>query len=166
MAKKSALLILSLFSSFAHACNEYDSGIDSSTNALMLHLAEETCVPLSDTRLYPMSLYPPETVTISHAPAEEKRDYWSDWVLRTEANPVLTQNVANNYFGIGWWSPSTNEDEQQDTKLTTEEWLMNHGLVFSVGFGDKKNGQPRLRLDYLWHDEYQDNLMMQIEVPF
>ena len=156
MVKKSAVLIFSLLSSFANACNEYDSGIETSKNAQMIHLAKETCVPLSDESLYP----------ISHSPAEEKPDYWADWVLRTDANPVLTQSVADNYFGIGWWSPSKNEGERQDTELTTEEWLMNHGLMFSVGFGDKKIGQPRLRLDYLWHDEYQDNLMMQIEVPF
>ncbi len=56
MAKKSAVLIFSLFSSFANACNEYDSGIDSSKNSLMSHLAKETCVPLSDTSLYPAKL--------------------------------------------------------------------------------------------------------------
>ncbi len=30
----------------------------------------------------------------------------------------------------------------------------------------KKAGEPRFRLDYQWHDEEQDNLMMQVEVPF
>ena len=41
-----------------------------------------------------------------------------------------------------------------------------HGLKLSLGFGQKKAGEPRVRLDYRWHEVYQADWFMQIEVPF
>lgn len=161
MTKKSVLLIFGLFSTFTQAC--YENNPDASTSAESVERGLEVpCSPSMNGALYPV-----EKAKAPLSLAIEKyddSDYWSDWVLKTESNPVLTQNFADNYFGVGWWTPK--DMNSQDDELTTEEWLMNHGLMFSVGFGDKAAGQPRLRLDYLWHDEDPDNVMLQIEVPF
>ncbi|MCV5991403.1 hypothetical protein OFO94_35620, partial [Escherichia coli] len=67
-------------------------------------------------------------------------------------------------FGLGFWMPEELRDEE--SKMDTEEWLRSHGLMFSVGFGDKSDGQPRMRFDYRWHEYYDADWMMQIEVPF
>ncbi|NOH95769.1 hypothetical protein [Vibrio sp. 99-70-13A1] len=96
--------------------------------------------------------------------SEPTEDYWSDWALKTKDAPILTQNISTNYFGLGMWLPEDLEETKND--MTTQEWLLNHGLQLSVGFGDKVNGQPRLRFDYRWHDERDANMMMQVELPF
>ncbi|WP_325205958.1 hypothetical protein [Vibrio sp. 03_296] len=58
------------------------------------------------------------------------------------------------------------EYENQVASMTTEEWLRSHGLMFSIGLGDKKSGEPRMRFDYRWHETSEADVMMQIEVPF
>ncbi|MDW1913959.1 hypothetical protein J6320_06940 [Vibrio alginolyticus] len=91
-------------------------------------------------------------------------NYWEEWAIKPEETPLLTQNLEKNYFGLGFWMPEELRDEE--SKMDTEEWLRSHGLMFSVGFGDKSDGRPRMRFDYRWHEYYDADWMMQIEVPF
>ena len=93
-----------------------------------------------------------------------EHSYWEEWAIRSEDTPVLTQNLENSYFGLGLWMPEELREEEE--KMSAEEWLKNHGLMFSVGFGDKQDGEPRMRFDYRWHEYYDADWMMQIEVPF
>ncbi len=95
---------------------------------------------------------------------ESSEGYWSDWILNSESNPVLTQTLASSYFGIGVWMPSDLESNFDFDHA--EDWIRNHGLQFSLGFGDKKPGEPRMRIDYRWHEIYDGDVMMQIELPF
>ena len=162
MAKKSVLLVFGLFSASAYACIENNQGVSVGADSTIHDLDRELCSPMLGESVYPVNQITTPLLLVKEK--YNQSNYWSDWVLKTESNPVLTQNFADNYFGVGWWSPEDNV--LQGDEQTTEEWLMNHGLMFSVGFGDKTIGQPRFRLDYLWHDEDQDNVMMQIEVPF
>ncbi|UYI49213.1 hypothetical protein OFO16_22875 [Vibrio natriegens] len=92
------------------------------------------------------------------------KNYWEEWAFTPNETPILTQNLEKNYFGLGIWMPEDLLDEESD--MTTEEWIRNHGLMFSIGFGDKGDGEPRMRLDYRWHEYYDADWMMQIEVPF
>ncbi|MCW8336066.1 hypothetical protein, partial [Vibrio paucivorans] len=62
--------------------------------------------------------------------------YWDDWVLKSKSDPILTQSVSSNYFGIGVWRPTELKKYERD--MSTEEWLLSHGLQLSVGFGEKK----------------------------
>lgn len=159
MAKKSALLIFGLFSAFTIACDQnYTTEVDGQST----YQEDDLCFTFLDDSLY---TYEQSSIPILlEEESTSETDYWSEWVLKTETNPVLTKNFSDNYFGVGWWQPDgVNSTEEE---RTAEEWLMDHGLMFSVGFGDKQDGKPRFRLDYLWHDEHQDNLMMQVEVPF
>ncbi|MGP8306025.1 hypothetical protein [Vibrio sp. YIC-376] len=91
-------------------------------------------------------------------------NYWEEWAFKPHDTPILTQNLEKNYFGLGIWMPD--ELVKEESEMTTEEWIRNHGLMFSIGFGDKGDGQPRMRLDYRWHEYYDADWMMQIEVPF
>ncbi|WP_172565508.1 hypothetical protein [Vibrio navarrensis] len=94
----------------------------------------------------------------------QQKDYWDEWALKSEDSPVISQNLASNHFGIGFWLPEEYQKEAQS--MTTEEWLRSHGVLFSIGFGDKKAGHPRMRFDYRWHDTSEGDVMMQIELPF
>lgn len=91
-------------------------------------------------------------------------NYWSEWTLKTESNPFISQQFADKYFGIGVWAPDEFSDLEDDQSM--QDWMMDHGLQFSVGFGEKRIGEPRLRFDYLWHDNEQDQMFMQLELPF
>ncbi|MGR5237143.1 hypothetical protein [Vibrio alfacsensis] len=95
---------------------------------------------------------------------EQTENYWDEWAIKSENTPLLTQNLKKNYFGLGVWMPEELQNYEND--MTTEEWLRSHGLMFSVGFGDKNDGEPRMRFDYRWHEYYDADWMMQIEVPF
>ncbi|MHA2738703.1 hypothetical protein [Vibrio harveyi] len=90
--------------------------------------------------------------------------YWDQWAFKSEDSPILTQNLDSNYFGLGLWMPEELRDDE--AKMSTEEWLRSHGLMFSIGFGDKNGSEPRMRVDYRWHEYYDADWMMQIEVPF
>lgn len=96
----------------------------------------------------------------------DQSEYWKGWLASdtNDTNPFLTQHVDDSYLGLGVWMP--NELAARESQMTTEEWLMSHGLKLSVGFGQKRVGEPRVRLDYRWHEVYQADWFMQIEVPF
>ncbi|MEZ8123019.1 hypothetical protein ACED64_00810 [Vibrio splendidus] len=124
---------------------------------------ENNCLDLS-TSLESFGQRMMELSGLSEDEPESTADYWSDWVIQSKDAPLLTQSLESNYVGLGMWFPEDLEDDQYD--MSTEEWLMNHGLQLSIGFGDKVEGQPRMRFDYRWHDSRDADLMMQVELPF
>ncbi len=93
-----------------------------------------------------------------------KKNYWEEWAFKKNETSLLTSNLEKNHFGLGIWMPK--ELMEEESKMDTEEWLLSHGLMFSVGFGNKGDGKPRMRLDYRWHETYDADWMMQFEVPF
>ncbi len=95
---------------------------------------------------------------------ESKKNYWEQWAFKNNQTSILTSKVEKNHFGLGVWMPK--ELMEEESKMDTEVLLLSHGLMFSVGFGNKGDGQPRMRLDYRWHDYVDADWMMQIEVPF
>ncbi|PMH43184.1 hypothetical protein BCU68_04130 [Vibrio sp. 10N.286.49.B3] len=106
-----------------------------------------------------------QVITLGGLLGEEPQDhYWENWALQPEDAPLFSQHISDNHFGVGVWMPE--ELLEIESQMTTEEWLRNHGLQLSVGFGNKKYGEPRFRVDYRWHDSHDGDLMMQIEVPF
>ena len=163
MTKMSLALVFGLLSVNAGACEKNIYSIDSSVDIPETYMKFRDCESNKGAVEYPL-ISGPNPIGIIKPSKLDYSTYWSDWVLKTQSNPFLSQHYSSGYFGIGVWDP--NELEEDEEELSTQEWLMNHGLQFSVGFGEKKAGEPRLRFDYLWHDEKQDNLMMQIEVPF
>ncbi|MDA9557883.1 hypothetical protein N9R79_10380 [Vibrio sp.] len=88
--------------------------------------------------------------------------YWAGW-LSVETAPMISNFIENNHFGIGIWLPS--EIEASKNEFTYDELLMEHGLRFSLGIGDRVVGEPRFRIDYQWHDDYHSQYMLQLEVP-
>ncbi|OBT07925.1 hypothetical protein A9264_05500 [Vibrio sp. UCD-FRSSP16_10] len=88
--------------------------------------------------------------------------YWSDWMLKNVDDPLLTQRVEDSFFGVGLFRPY--EMTSNDDELSYEDWVKTHGVQFSVGIGEKD--QPRVRLDYQWHERFEDVFHVQFEVPF
>lgn len=149
----------------SQACDLYDYSYEEKnkpSNSLMFHSAQGLCFSMLDGIEYTVKALDDLEFYLD----DDSRDYasyWDDWVLKSASNPILSRHLSSNYFGIGVWMPS--ELEEKMATMSMDEWLRNHGLQFSVGFGDKKAGEPRMRLDYRWHDDYEGDVMMTIEVP-
>lgn len=91
-------------------------------------------------------------------------DYWSDWILKNVDDPLLTQRIEDGFLGFGVFRPY--EMTLNDDELSYEEWIKTHGIQLSLGIGDKNGDEPRVRLDYQWHDRHEDLVHVQVEVPF
>ncbi|MCC4786810.1 hypothetical protein AB6E39_02065 [Vibrio splendidus] len=154
-----ATMIIAACSMPAHA----DCDFFSLDSIMLTSDDENNCLDLS-TSLESFGQRMMELSGLSEGEPESTADYWSDWVIQSKDAPLLTQSLESNYVGLGMWFPEDLEDDQYD--MSTEEWLMNHGLQLSIGFGDKVEGQPRMRFDYRWHDSRDADLMMQVELPF
>ncbi len=94
----------------------------------------------------------------------EAPDYWSDFGFFSKDTPLLTQSLESNYVGLGMWFPEDLEDEQYDSRLKSG-W-MNHGLQLSIGFGEKVEGQPRMRFDYAGMIHETQTLWCRLNLPF
>jgi hypothetical protein len=93
-------------------------------------------------------------------------DYWSTWALQNEEDPmsIYTQQVSSHFIGFSVWQPIAYAEESSE--MSYDEWIKSHGLQLSVGLGETKGKEPRMRIDYQWHDEHEDIMQFQVEVPF
>ncbi|WP_295891863.1 hypothetical protein [uncultured Vibrio sp.] len=159
-----AMLMLLVFTSFGvNACDLFESNPSYRVDSVVLSNNTGVCFSVDETLNYAQKQW----LALSNVLDDEPTtigSYWDDWVLNSASDPFVTQNISSNYFGLGVWMPQHLEDELGE--MSTEEWLMSHGVQLSVGFGDKKSGQPRMRFDYRWHEKYDGDVMMQVEVPF
>lgn len=96
--------------------------------------------------------------------ATDHASYWSDWLNGHDTNPMISNGLSAKYIGVGVWVPSELEEQMND--MDAEEWIRSHGVQLSLGFGDMGTGYPRMRIDYRWHEQYDGDFMMQVEMPF
>ncbi|CAM2820674.1 hypothetical protein VITU102760_04455 [Vibrio tubiashii] len=161
MLKRGMICVMLSFSPLAAACELYQEGV--SAHSLMFEGSSPTCTTIFDLEI-------DDTVTneafvdLTLAEKTDHSSYWSDWLLGNETNPLISNSASSNYFGVGVWVP--NELEDQLKEMNTENWIRSHGVQLSLGFGDMDAGTPRMRLDYRWHEQYDGDFMMQVEVPF
>lgn len=155
--------VLLMFSSMTKACDLYSNAllVEEKDNSSVLLQTSAVCFSMLDGMDYASKQLSALGLFEAH-PSDAS--YWSDWLLKADMDPLFTQKLATSYLGFGVWMPPELLDEQ--SKMSTEEWLMSHGLQLSIGFGEKKAGEPRMRFDYRWHEDYDGDVMMQIEVPF
>ena len=72
----------------------------------------------------------------------------------------------------GFKDEMSGDGEKENDKKIEEfdsygEWLESHGLQLSLAFGGEEKGKnTRFRIDYRWHDRADDQLFMQLEIPF
>jgi hypothetical protein len=159
-----AILSLLVVCSFGvKACGLYELTPNPHVDSLVLSGTKGVCYSKDGTLSYAENPWLALSHVLDDRPSSV-RSYWEDWVLNSDSNPLITQSISNNYFGLGVWMPHQLEDDL--STMSTEQWLKSHGVQFSLGFGDRRQGQPRMRLDYRWHEEYEGDVMMQVEVPF
>lgn len=132
-----ATMIIAACSMPAHA----DCDFFSLDSIMLTSDDENNCLDLS-TSLESFGQRMMELSGLSEDEPESTADYWSDWVIQSKDAPLLTQSLESNYVGLGMWFPEDLEDDQYD--MSTEEWLMNHGLQLSIGFGEKVERQFNL----------------------
>lgn len=90
-------------------------------------------------------------------------DYWDEWAIAsTPEAPLLTQNIQGNAIGLGLWLPQEIADNDD---LDYLQWIENQGVMLSIGLGNKKSNEPRMRIDYQWHDKFEDSVHVQVEFP-
>ncbi|CCN34377.1 conserved hypothetical protein [Vibrio nigripulchritudo SFn27] len=94
----------------------------------------------------------------------KQEDYWEEWSLQSGSDPLLSSSIESNHFGIGVWMPEEYEEKYDD--MTYSERLEATGLMFSLGLGERKEDEPRMRIDYRWHNQQPGDVMLQVEVPF
>ena len=183
---KIGLLILLLglpLQSFAY-CTEPLSDTNASNTALATSADNSSplCVSSPDTNsLKPYYSSKLPEFNFAEPSKTSSDDYWSDWGLKYRTEPFVSDQYSFGHLGFGVWSPDKDTNDswgnsfktttytgQSTTDITTdpEAWVMNHGVQLSLGFGNKSEGQPRIRFDYLWHENYDDNVRMQVQFPF
>ncbi|CAH0536342.1 hypothetical protein [Vibrio marisflavi] len=170
--------------SFAY-CSNSTSSVDTSHNKSNISTGLDSsplCVSNLDTTLLQTS-YSAKLPEFNFAETNttSKGSYWSDWGLKYHSEPFISDQYSFGHLGFGIWDPNSSNGENLGTtyKTTTfngqnnidiasdpEAWVMNHGVQLSLGFGNKLAGQPRVRFDYLWHENSDDNVSMQVEFPF
>ncbi|WP_417801488.1 hypothetical protein [Vibrio europaeus] len=161
MLKRGMICVMLSFSPLAAACELYQEGI--SAHSLMFEGSSPVCTTIFDLEI-DGTVTNEAFVDLTLAEKTDHSSYWSDWLLGNETNPLISNNASSNYFGVGVWVP--NELEDQLKEMNTENWIRSHGVQLSLGFGDMDAGTPRMRLDYRWHEQYDGDFMMQVEVPF
>lgn len=94
----------------------------------------------------------------------KKTDYWSEWILNSESEPIFTSKLDKNHFGFGVWTPEEYADRFDD--LSYYEQLKAQGFLLSLGLGEQDGDEPRMRIDYRWHNKAEGDVYLQVEVPF
>ncbi|MDO6706991.1 hypothetical protein [Photobacterium sp. 1_MG-2023] len=93
-----------------------------------------------------------------------QRSFWDDWQAQN-GDPLLKDNSSSAFYGLGLWMPKKYEDLDILTFEDAKEWVRKHGLLMSVGLGANDGASAKYRLDYMWHEDEQDGVMFQIEIP-
>jgi|GEM_PF-3128626 len=91
-------------------------------------------------------------------------EYWSNWSMESTSDPLLTSKLEKNHFGLGIWTPDEYAENFDD--LSYYEQLKAQGVSLSLGLGEQDGDEPRMRIDYRWHQKAEDGVQLQIEVPF
>ncbi|USD68076.1 hypothetical protein [Vibrio sp. SCSIO 43136] len=105
------------------------------------------------------------SISSSVAKNSLNNDYWKQWSINESSDPLLTQQLdSKNYFGLGVWMPSQFDEEIEG--MSYQEYLQAHGVQFSLGLGEQNGNEPRMRIDYQWHKDFDPNFSVQLEVPF
>ena len=87
--------------------------------------------------------------------------YWSGWQSEKQVDPLLSHSLSTSHFGIGFWLYDENSDSTELSAM-----IQDYGIQLSVGLGEFEVGEPRIRLDYRWHEDYSGDIVMQLDLPF
>ncbi|PST94275.1 hypothetical protein C9I86_02695 [Photobacterium sp. NCIMB 13483] len=94
-------------------------------------------------------------------------EFWNHWSDDFADHPVFTEYNDSMYYGLGFWLPRQYDNENVEDIVDAEQWVLNHGVQMSLGFGDPNDDSTRVRLDYRWHTKssVDDGISVQVHVP-
>lgn len=94
-------------------------------------------------------------------------DFWNLWNDDFSDHPVFTDHNDSMYYGLGFWLPRKYNNEEVDDVVDAEQWVLNHGVQMSLGFGNPNDDSTQVRLDYRWHTKsnVDDGISLQVHVP-
>lgn len=161
MTKRSynLLCMLGFFTIPAFACSSFQS-----PTSIMMVEKEQDSVCASIAHSFDAFTSSLTSVTDFIIDPVSNDDYWEEWTLKSGSDPLLYSSVESNHFGIGVWMPE--EYDSQFDDMTYSEKLEATGLKFSLGLGERDDNEPRMRIDYRWHNLQPGDVMLQVEVPF
>ena len=63
--------------------------------------------------------------------------------------------------------PKKYDHEEVEDMVDAEQWVLNHGVQMSLGFGASNKDSTQVRLDYRWHtnSRVDDGISLQVHVP-
>jgi hypothetical protein len=95
-------------------------------------------------------------------------EFWNKWSDDFADHPIFTEYNDSMYYGLGFWLPRKYDHEEIEDMVDAEQWVLNHGIQMSVGFGDPNSNSTHIRLDYRWHTKssIDDGISLQVHVPF
>ncbi len=161
MKKQSCIfaIAIGLFSSSTLAC---DSSVDAYSIMMVDKEQDSICASiLHSFESFNLSLISVKDNLITPVISD---NYWENWLLKSGSTPLFHSSHKSNYFGIGVWVPETYDDQYE--QMTYSEKLQATGLKFSLGLGERKSSQARIRIDYRWHNLQPSDVVFQVEVPF
>ncbi|WP_144409048.1 hypothetical protein [Photobacterium halotolerans] len=117
---------------------------------------------------YSTQALPPVEDSMRWDEAEKYHDkdtsFWDDW--QTESSgPMLKDNSSSAFYGLGLWLPKKYESLDIMTLQDAKEWVMKHGVMMSFGLGSDDGQSTKYRIDYMWHEDEQDGVMLQVDIP-
>ena len=95
-------------------------------------------------------------------------EFWNKWSDDFADHPIFTEYNDSMYYGVGFWLPKKYDHEEIEDMVDAEQWVLNHGVQMSVGFGNPSSNSTHIRLDYRWHTKssVDDGISLQVHVPF
>ncbi|WP_330960037.1 hypothetical protein [Photobacterium sp. 53610] len=94
----------------------------------------------------------------------KESSFWDNWQSQS-GEPLIKENTSSTFYGVGLWLPKKYEDLDILTFEDAKEWVRKHGVLMSVGLGSNDSQSTKYRLDYMWHEDEKDGVMLQIEIP-
>lgn len=94
-------------------------------------------------------------------------EFWNKWNDEFADHPIFTEYNDSMYYGVGFWLPKKYSHEEVEDMVGAEQWVLNHGVQMSLGFGDPNSNSTHVRLDYRWHTKssVDDGISLQVHVP-
>ncbi|AZL86723.1 MULTISPECIES: hypothetical protein [Aliivibrio] len=132
-----------------------------------VYSSSSTClIPLFEVNQFISQLY---DITNQLESELFEESYWDKWEYSSgeEPYPLLTGYLSDSAVGFTVWQPEEYYDKKIEEFDSYTDWIESHGLQLSLAFGgEEKGNEPRFRIDYRWHEQVDDQVFMQFEIPF
>ncbi len=160
-------------SAYAFSCEFIPTNISQTKNDLF-QFDQSLCNTTDDASIIPLLRPKKDLHDHAHLFNDWKQDYsyktdefWNQWNDDFADHPIFTEQNDSMYYGLGFWLPKKYDHEEVEDMVDAEQWVLNHGVQMSLGFGASNKDSTQVRLDYRWHtnSRVDDGISLQVHVP-